>query len=136
MTTKTYTRYTKGYRFQVFEDRTFSSTPLRPTSRIETDFITLHELGTMELKKGYAWDGRSGLIRRKKTKSPSLFHDAAYQLIRTGMLPRSQKGIADAYYVELLKKNRVAKWYAKVDGKMLKWFGDNALRAPKKVFEA
>lgn len=135
MTTKTYTRYTKGYRYQVDEDRLFLDTPLRPEEKIETPFLVLHKMGTMKVRAGVAWDGRSGLIRRDKTKSPSLFHDMAYELIRDGLLPRSQKPIADAYYVDMLIKNGVSKWYARFDGKMLGLFGDNAIRKPKKIYE-
>lgn len=136
MTTKTYTRYTKGYRFQIFENRIFENTPIRPAEKIETWFVIVHKSGTVEVKASYAWDGRSGLIRRDKTKGPSLFHDIIYKLIRMGLLPRSQKPIADAYYVDLLIRNKVFRWYAGFDGKMLGWFGDNAIEKPKKVYEA
>jgi hypothetical protein len=136
MTTTTYTRFRKGYRYQLAEDREFIHTPLRPKEDIVTTFIELRTDGTLLTKLGYAWDGRSGLLRRKKTKGPSLFHDAVYQLIRRGHLPPEAKQIADDYYVRLLRKNKVAKWYSGVDGRMLKWFGSKAASEEKEIYEA
>ncbi|MEE9541172.1 MAG: hypothetical protein V3V85_06735 [Candidatus Thorarchaeota archaeon] len=135
MTTRSLIRFQKGFRFQLVEDW-LHRTPFRLNKEVDTPFIKVTTDGLMTVKRGYAWDGRSGLIRRKKTKMPSLFHDAAYQLIRQRQLYAVSKTTADRHYVKMLKANKVAKWYANFDGWMLKRFGEKAATKPKKVFEA
>ena len=48
------------------------------------------------IKEGYAWDGASGPgIDTRNIMRGSLVHDALYQLIREGLLPRTYRGLAD-----------------------------------------
>lgn len=68
---------------------------------IKTEFIRLAPDGVMRVSKWYFWDGPSGpSIDTKTFMRGSLFHDAGYQLIRLGLLPRSYKRQID----DLLKR--------------------------------
>lgn len=52
--------------------------------------------GTLSIYPGYMWDGASGpAIQTKTFVRPSLVHDALYQLIREGVLPREARLQAD-----------------------------------------
>jgi len=72
----------------------------------------------------YAWDGASGpTIDSPSTMRASLVHDALYQLIRLGALPRSAKGAADQLLHDLLIEDgmsRVRAWYWL---RAVSWFG-------------
>ena len=68
---------------------------------IDTDYLRLQNDGLLRAKKGYCWDGPSGpSIDTKTFMRGSLFHDAGYQLIRMGLLPREYKRQID----DLLKR--------------------------------
>jgi len=59
------------------------------------DFVHLAD-GALVLRPGYAWDGASGpAINTKNFVRGSLVHDALYQLIRIGVLPRTARKTAD-----------------------------------------
>lgn len=66
-------------------------TDIMPSENIETYFLHLNTNGKLIIKKGYAWDGASGLaIDTTNFMRASLVHDALYQLMRMGMLNREQ----------------------------------------------
>ena len=51
----------------------------------------------MTLSAGYAWDGASGIaINTENSVRASCGHDALYQLIRLGLLPRTKRLQADS----------------------------------------
>ena len=63
----------------------------------KTDWIELDRNGVMTLSAGYAWDGASGIaINTKNSLRASCGHDALYQLIRLGLLPRTKRLQADS----------------------------------------
>lgn len=52
--------------------------------------------GLLHIKEGYSWDGPSGPTwDTTNFMRGSLEHDALYQLIREGQLPRSVRRVAD-----------------------------------------
>jgi len=64
---------------------------------IDTHFIKLSSDGLMLIRKDYGWDGASGpTIDTKDTMQGSLVHDAGYDLIKAGLLPKEYKGVFDA----------------------------------------
>ena len=99
-------QYQTGYKYQLYTDELFQ-TPFRPDKLIKTRFILLSYDGMMSILSGYAWDGASGPTwDTKNTMRGSLFHDAAYQLIRLGLLKEhSVRQIADEYFGVLLKED-------------------------------
>ena len=55
-------------------------------------FLTNH----LSIKEGYAWDGPSGpTIDTKDFMRGALIHDALYQLLREGQLPKEDRKVAD-----------------------------------------
>ena len=75
-------KYRKGYKYQLADDYTIQI-DTKPPEEIETQFISLSIDGLLTIKDGYAWDGPSGpTIDTPNFMTPSLVHDAIYQLMR------------------------------------------------------
>jgi len=87
--------YQKGFKYQL--DRTYiNNVGIKPEKNIDTMYISLKVDGSIIIKEGYAWDGPSGpTIDTDTFMRGSLEHDAIYQLIRMGLLPRSYRIKAD-----------------------------------------
>jgi hypothetical protein len=98
-------KYRDGYKYQLAEDEVFLETPLRPMlegALVDTDSIRLDPYGNLIVKAGYAWDGPSGPTRDDPTNmTPSLFHDAAYQLIRCEYVSAHYRLLADQHLGQL-----------------------------------
>ena len=76
----------KGYKYQLKRDASIDC-GIHGKS-IETEYLKLSLDGTLLVKRGYCWDGPSGIsIDTKTFMRGSLFHDAGYQLLRTGLDP-------------------------------------------------
>lgn len=116
-----------NYKYMLLEDTVIAV--LTEGYFIEHEYITLLSNGFMILKKGYAWDGPSGpTIDTKTFMQGALIHDAFYQLIRLGLLPKSFRKIADnELYVRCLcdGMNRFRAWYVH---KFVRLFGWLAIR--------
>jgi hypothetical protein len=80
----------------------------------ESPFISVIS-GYLILKAGYAWDGPSGpTLDSKDFMRGSLVHDAIYQLIREGIIPRECKDAADDLLIALCKADgmgAIRRWY-------------------------
>jgi hypothetical protein len=96
-------RYTKGnYKYQLADHGVKVQTRIHPPLPIVTEYIILTPRGELLISYGYAWDGPSGpTIDTKSFMRGSLFHDALYQLMRTGKLDRSWKDAADRLLQEV-----------------------------------
>jgi len=106
-------RYRKGYKYQLME-RDFVQTDIYLTDDISTHFITLTEDGLLILKQGYACDGPSGpTIDTKSSIRGAFFHDALYELMRRGLLPKYYKAKADRLAYRLWLKDGMWGWRAK-----------------------
>lgn len=62
----------------------------------KTDWIELLNDGTLIISGAYAWDGATGAINTENSVRASCGHDALYQLIRLGLLPRTMRLKADS----------------------------------------
>lgn len=72
--------------------------------KIRAEFITLTESGWLTIKRGYAWDGATGLPSTPKSlMRASLVHDVLYQLIRNGLFDR--RDIADELFFEFAQED-------------------------------
>ena len=81
-------RSIKQWKYQLLET-TSIKTVWKPEFVIRSSYewVVLTPLGILTVKKGYAWDGPSGLsIDTENFMRGSLFHDALYQLMREGLL--------------------------------------------------
>lgn len=83
-------KYKAGYKYQLVE-RYEVTVQVFPRAPIDTDYLALTLDGRLTVKKGYAWDGPSGLtIDTKNFMRGSLVHDALYQLMRNGFISRKR----------------------------------------------
>jgi hypothetical protein len=88
-------RYKQGYEYQLVEDYSSETGIVVPVD-IATHFILLSKEGRLTIKADYAWDGPSGpAIDTDNFMRGSLEHDALYQLMREGKLPREYRKEAD-----------------------------------------
>ena len=72
-----------------------TKTRIRPRARIFFRFTILEMDGTLTLKKGFCFDGASGAFDTDTILRGAAGHDAKYELIRQGLLPMSDRDIAD-----------------------------------------
>jgi len=99
-------KYKEGFKYQLARD--FSVfLPINTLDKIiESDYIILNTSGMLEIKKGYAWDGASGIaIDTKNFMRGSLVHDALYQLMREGWLPQDFREKADKILRTIVKED-------------------------------
>lgn len=89
-------KYRGGYKYQLDEDYIVQLKHIRPVEDIKSEYISISKNGLLSIKKGYAWDGPSGIaVDSKNFMRGSLVHDSLYQLIREGLLPRESRALAD-----------------------------------------
>ena len=110
-------RSLKGYKYQLTE-RYCVQTPIKPAQKIVSPFIRLGKGGSLQILKGYAWDGCSGPTwDDKKNMRGGLVHDACYQLLREGYLgdiEGKRRKIADQLLREICIEDGMSKiraWY-------------------------
>lgn len=85
----------KNYRFILTAPLTLDTGIINRACK--TDWIELKKDGTLIIADGYAWDGASGIaINTENSVRASCGHDALYQLIRLGLLPRTKRLQADS----------------------------------------
>lgn len=81
-------RYTDGYKFQLEEDYEHQ-TGITPAAPGGNRFVHITLDGLLIIRAGYAWDGASGpAIDTPTFIRGSLVHDALYQLMRLGVVPK------------------------------------------------
>jgi len=99
-------KYTKGYKYQLEEDKAYKLSTFLGGIECFNDWITMVGSGNIIFKKGYAWDGPSGpTIDTKNFMSGSLVHDGLYQLIREGKIPESYRKYADKELYDICRKS-------------------------------
>ncbi|MAG33921.1 MAG: hypothetical protein CL908_23825 [Deltaproteobacteria bacterium] len=123
-----YIRYRSDYKYQLASKYELA-TSIIPPGTIESDFIDLSPSGKRVVKKGYAWDGPSGLvIDTKENLRASLVHDAFYQLIRRDFLKsRTFRKAADKLFRDLCKEDGVSSVRANIYYRVLRRFGKPAV---------
>lgn len=93
---------------------------------VETDFLKLMH-GSLVIKKGYAWDGPSGpTIDTKNFMRGSLIHDALYQLIREGVIPKSSRKKADKILYRLCREDGMEWFRAQYVYRAVRMFGGSS----------
>jgi len=136
-------KYRKGYKYQISADAC-GQTPIKPEKAIETEFINMTVDGFLFIRAGYAWDGASvpithwlsNKIGGKKTKTPSLVHDAFCQLIRQGYLPDKTRKEADLYFYDLLRERKMWKFRAKLWLRGVRIGAKANRQKPKEIYQA
>lgn len=128
-------KYKSGYKYQL-EDDYITALPIPYSDYdIDTSYISLSGVGVLIIRKGYAWDGPSGpTIDTRNAIRGSLVHDALYQLIRLGYLPRNYKDMVDDIFYNMLKEDGMSTIRAWAWRKALKLCGGkNTLPSREKM---
>jgi len=116
--------YKDGYKYQLAETYVVE-TMLRPYVTGGNKFVSIDTKGVLTINEGYAWDGASGpAIDTKTFMRGSLVHDALYQLISIGILPRNQRQYADLELKQIVLEdgmNPLRAWWVHL---AVKHFGD------------
>jgi len=90
-------KYRAGYKYQLAETylHKLPDAIAKDAYNSRGEFLSLED-GYLVISSGYAWDGPSGpTIDTKNFMRGSLVHDAFYQLMRQGIIPRKHKDAAD-----------------------------------------
>lgn len=110
-------RYQKlnGYKYRVVDDVCILLDWLKGIS-YNANYIRILPDGTLIAKKGYAWDGPSGLtFDTEDSLRGSLWHDVGYQLIRDGVLSKSlYKGLFDQLLRDVCIAAGMWEWRARL----------------------
>jgi hypothetical protein len=139
-------KYRDGYDGQLAETIHFQlPDELWPKKEIITPFIWLSREGELVILVGYSWDYASvpfthwisNKIAGRKSKVPSLAHDALCQLHRNGYLPHDVSRLyTDRYFHKLLLDRKFWKIRAWAWFKAVRLGAKYAKQKPKQVFEA
>ena len=88
------------------------------TYYFKNEVIHIEPDGCLTLSTGFRWDGRSGpAIDTANTLESSSIHDALYELIIIGVLPKSARVLADILMRKIDERNGVhffRRWYSHV----------------------
>ena len=133
--------YKSGYKYQLKEDY-ITTIDIKPAAPINTEYLALTPDGTLTIKKGYAWDGPSGLTFDTLTfMRGSLVHDALYQLMRERHLDKDKyRDIADRLLQKICKADGMCTFRARYVYRGVRRRGDPSadpankrpvIRAPK-----
>jgi len=122
-----------NYKYKLEEDIAFSTGVLG--FEISTKYIELKNHGVLVIRKGYMWDGVTGLPRfatdaiLKHTARGSLLHDAFYQLIRLRLLPAYLKHKIDLEMKKQFEFDGLNKTVASMFYQAVKNFGSQYCKA-------
>jgi len=135
-------KYKGGYKYQLVEEYIAPRLKyFRDFDRqiIRTDYIILTPQGGLIIRKGYAWDGPSGLaIHSKNFMVGSLIHDALYQLMMMGFLDSNiYRESADKLLREICRQHGMSAFRAWYVYRTVRIFGEKYAKAePKKILVA
>ena len=106
--------YKRGYKYQLAEPYAVDVFVSKQESWSNA-YLRLDKSGTLQIERGYAWDGPSGPTFDTATfMRASLVHDALYQLIREGVIAGSIREHADLLMRVHCKEdgmNRARAWW-------------------------
>ena len=105
--------YTSGFKYQLIENF-YIQTEIHPEETVDWLFVTLHESGLLEIRRGWAWDGPSGLtIDTRDSMVAALVHDALYALMQRKLISWDHRKAADQLFYDLLIQDGMWQWRAK-----------------------
>jgi hypothetical protein len=128
--------FMSGYEYQLKGTVRFQI-DIFPERNISTRYITLTTEGLLTIYLGYCWDGPSGpTIDTKNFHRGALVHDALYQLLRGGHLPREKRADADRILMELCRHDKMSDFRSYYVYQSVRLCGSSSAKKPKKVFTA
>ena len=126
-------RKLKSGGYQLLEDAWIETKITGCAAKVD-GYIDLESDGKITVRKGYQWDGASGIaIDRRNNMKASLFHDAFYQLHRAGKLDPDMRIAADAVYRDLYLSTGGGKVIGWLDYVALRLFAGYAARRKREV---
>jgi len=111
------------YKYELID--TYSlQTVFRPAYSILTPYIDLLSNGVMIIKRGYQYDGPSGIsVDSDNFMRGSLVHDALYQLMDEGHLTIGDRRKADKLLYRLCRDDGMSWFRASYVYRFVRWFG-------------
>ena len=103
----------KKWKWELAEDYKYEFNDVEDINYISTQYINLSmKLGFIKLKKSYAINGVNLLPDRKVWMRAAFVHDALWQLIQLGKLPKSMAKVADRIFRDIVAEdnNRFNAW--------------------------
>lgn len=117
--------YTSGWKYRT-EVNVEQLVPMKIEERRGNQWVSLQSIvgsfanqSLLTIRNQYAWDGASFILFRwfgtpVRWLTPSLIHDALYQLMREEHLPLSMRKQVDGVFYHLLRDRGVAWWEAQL----------------------
>lgn len=100
------------YKYRLVSAFNYDLRHFEPGVVVNISWVVLDN-GRLYIRKGYAWDGPSGpALDTVNFLRASLVHDALYQLIGGGYLPRSWKKDADKELYAIARADGMPWWRA------------------------
>lgn len=116
------------YKYKVHETEYVNLSDPTLHGEYEGKFLSLNG-GMLTIKKGYPWDGPSGpTFDTSNFMTGSLVHDALYELIRKGALPREAQNSADKLLVKMCRDRKMSWIRAAWVFTGVNWFGHYSTR--------
>jgi len=109
----------RHWRYTLFEDEIYA-TGIVPDQAIRlyvgNSMLEMNMAGFLTIHENYVWDGASGpAINTKNSRTPSLVHDALYNLFREQLLDAKKwRKRADKILYEMLIARGMSKFRAKL----------------------
>jgi hypothetical protein len=123
--------YTHADKFVLGKDAIFKLS-FAPQYTVDTSYARFTPDGVLIVKRGFLWSANFPAMNTENTRPASLVHDALYELIKDGHLPRKPfKNLADMVMRDVLLECGI------LDARAWAWYmavqigGDNALNAPR-----
>lgn len=104
--------------------------PFKPESTIKTSFCEFLPTGEFTIYAGFLFSASFPAINTFESRRAACVHDAMYELMKKGLLPRSYRQAVDQYFYDNLREdgmNILRAWYWH---KAVRIGGDNALDSP------
>ena len=124
-----------GYKYELLHDYQYN-TPIKIEEDTGNGYVSISKDGVLFIKERYAWDGPSGpTIDTKTFMRGALIHDALYQLIRRGYLPKAFRKQADLILKDICLEDGMSKFRAWYVYNSVRMFGGFTLKSKKPVSE-
>jgi len=107
-------RSIKRWKYQTLTEMVYETgwhLPRRQSVATGMGWVHLTSDGRLTIQRGYCWDGASGpTLDTASTMRASLVHDALYQLLREGQLPRWYRYKADHCLGRIMLREYRGEW--------------------------
>lgn len=95
--------------------------------RVKHEYFTLYK-GYLWIKRGYQWDGATWFPDFKSAIKSSLLHDCLYQIMKLGLIDKSNRKTADLYFKNMCVKDGMWKGIALIAYTGVRLFGNIAIK--------